>query len=305
MDDAPAVSDPTADSPGRTMLCPACGYDLRGTTGERCSECGLEIDREALKRSGFPWAHRASLGRLRAFLMTVWLMTIDSKALRNEAAKAQAPRDAAVFRRWVAATLAACFLWAAVLVISNHVVARAVYDRYESGADWEWTGDLFVPWLTGLAMEPLLLSCALAAAAYMTGATRPIFRTRDLPGDYAQVVEPISGYVTGPLAWVLSAFVAFLGLRWLFDHYGHVLRFMPVVRFLLVSGNVALAVMGIGGAVHRTGQWRARTAHAGYSTAFLAMGELLLRWGVGCFVILGLIPWCVGFTWIVIDSYRR
>src|SRR4051794_13275118 len=63
--------------PGRSLLCPGCGYDLRGTIGGRCSECGLEIDRAALERSGFPWAHRASLGRVRAFLKTVWLVTVD------------------------------------------------------------------------------------------------------------------------------------------------------------------------------------------------------------------------------------
>jgi hypothetical protein len=85
--------------PGVTAsLCPGCGYDLRAATSDRCSECGLVIDRAALRESGFPWAHRRRIGRLRAILKTVWLVTIDGRALRDELAKPQDARDAASFR---------------------------------------------------------------------------------------------------------------------------------------------------------------------------------------------------------------
>lgn len=33
---------PTPPPPERPDRCPACGYDLRGVTTQRCPECGLE-----------------------------------------------------------------------------------------------------------------------------------------------------------------------------------------------------------------------------------------------------------------------
>src|SRR5687768_10793324 len=83
LSDAQMSPQPTIDAslvhaPAGDLLCPACGYDLRGTTGGRCSECGLEIDPAALARSGVPWAYRKEMGRVRAFLKTAWLVTFDS-----------------------------------------------------------------------------------------------------------------------------------------------------------------------------------------------------------------------------------
>lgn len=34
----------------RSLVCPQCGYDLRGATESRCPECGLHYDREAIRR---------------------------------------------------------------------------------------------------------------------------------------------------------------------------------------------------------------------------------------------------------------
>ena len=64
-----------------------------------------------------------------------------------------------------------------------------------------------------------------------------------------------------------------------------------------------LGAVAIGATVHRVGQWRARSVHGGYATGFLAMGELLLRWGVGLSETLLLVPWCVGFIRIVAESF--
>ncbi len=65
----PAVSD-------CEVLCPDCGYDLRGTDSQRCAECGLDV--RALRASGqarFPWERRREIGAVRAYLHTV-LMTM-------------------------------------------------------------------------------------------------------------------------------------------------------------------------------------------------------------------------------------
>src|SRR5687768_8381884 len=75
----------------RSVLCPACGYDLRGATEDRCSECGLVVDLASLQHSEIPWAYRRQIGWGRAFFKTVWMITSDVKSLRHEAAKPQSP----------------------------------------------------------------------------------------------------------------------------------------------------------------------------------------------------------------------
>ena len=307
------LADPAAGAtahPGRSVLCPGCGYDLRGTAGERCSECGLAIDRAALERSGFPWAHRASLGPLRAFLKTVWLVTADAASLRYEVAKQQRPRDGASFRRWVAVILSACFAAGVGVVIAAGGIKEAAVDRdeFSSGTMQPWTQDLFVPWSAGVVIRPALFAYTTLLAFHLAGVPRSIFRTHGMPEHYRQTVEAISGYVVAPLVLLLPATVGFAALFFLLRHpYAEWAERGPlaaILQVLLIVGGV-LAFAAVASTVHRTGQWRARTAHAGYPTGFAGMAELLLRWAIGAAVILGVIPWCVGFLWIVVDSFRR
>lgn len=303
----PAGDEPSAEPLG-TILCPGCGYDLRATSGDRCSECGLVIDREALKRSAFPWAHRRRIGRVRAFLKTVWLVTIDSKLLSQETAKAQSPKDAAAFRRWVAAALALCFAGAVVMLIESGAMADAMIDRSLNLPFYtRWPGlaqDLAVPWSAGVVWRPALFAYAALLAFYVAGATRPIFRTRGMSLDYADTVGAIGTYASAPLALILLGAAGYAAVATL-ETYVEI-RFiarvwLPAAITVIVS--FLLLIFGVVLTVYRTGQWRARTAHAGYPTGFAAMGELLIRWIVGCVVILGILPWCVGFGWIVIDSF--
>jgi predicted amidophosphoribosyltransferase len=37
--------------PGQSILCPACGQDLRGLTGTTCSECGITYTLQQLLHS--------------------------------------------------------------------------------------------------------------------------------------------------------------------------------------------------------------------------------------------------------------
>jgi hypothetical protein len=291
------------------MRCPGCGYDLRGTAAGRCSECGLVIDREALRRSGFPWAHRRRAGRVRAFLKTVWLVSVDSRTLSQETAKAQSPRDAAVFRRWVAAALAICFAGVVVMLIESGAIADATLDRsIDLRFYTRWPGvveDLAVPWSAGIVWRPALFVYTVAFAIYVAGATRPIFRTRGLSPDYAETVQAISAYTTAPLVLVLLGTAGY-GLVAALETYVDV---AALARLWLPAGitvvvSFLLLILGVALTVYRTGQWRARTAHAGYPMGFAAMGELLLRWVVGAVFFLGVLPWCVGFAWIAVDSFR-
>ena len=85
-------------SDAAAVLCPACGYDVRSTTSDRCSECGPILDRSAAAASNLPWAHRGRIGRLRAFVKTVWAVTLDVQSIRHELGRPQDPLDAIRFR---------------------------------------------------------------------------------------------------------------------------------------------------------------------------------------------------------------
>lgn len=51
-------------------------------------------------------------------------------------------------------------------------------------------------------------------------------------------------------------------------------------------------------------QWAARVRGWGVGRAMLAVPQLLLIWLLGAVFFLGLLPWCIGFIWLVIDSFR-
>ena len=292
---------------GRTVFCPGCGYDLRGSAASRCSECGLLVDRAALERSAFPWAHRASLGRARAFLKTVWLVTADAQSLRHETAKAQSPRDGASFRRCVAFALSACFAaFVTTMILAGGITAMAV-DRNEflgPGGMPRWSQDVLVPWSAGIALSPALFAYSTLFAFYAAGVPRSILRTRGAPEDYRRTVEAISGYVVAPLVLLLPATAGLAGLFVLHEHRQWAQRspLLPILEILVIGGCV-FAFAAVAGTVYRTGQWRARTAHAGYPTGFGGMGELLIRWAIGFAAALGVVPWCVGFVRIVVDTF--
>lgn len=305
---APPAGDDAFEAPLRTILCPGCGYDLRAATGGRCSECGLVVDREALKRSGFPWAHRRSIGRVRAFFQTVWLVTVDSKLLSQETAKPQSPRDAAVFRRWVTVALAICCAAAAVMLIESGAIRDVLiapspaFMRY--GRLARLLQDVAVPWCAGIAWWPALFGYGIGVAVYVAGATRPVFLTGGLSPDYADTVRAIGAYAAAPLVLVLFGTAGYGLVAALETYVG--IRFIARVWLpasILVIVSFLLLILGVALTVYRTGQWKARTAHAGSLTAFAAMGELLLRWVAGVIVFVGVVPWCVGFGWLVADSF--
>src|SRR5688572_22830692 len=94
----PALAAP-ADATTHDVFCPSCGYNLRGTTSDRCAECGLTFDRASLSDSSIPWSHRQRIGRIRAYVRTAWLVFRRPTLVGREAAKPQSWADAVAFRR--------------------------------------------------------------------------------------------------------------------------------------------------------------------------------------------------------------
>src|SRR5688572_6299845 len=118
-----ASSQPPAaggdDGDSCAVLCPGCGYDLRGASRDRCSECGLEIDWNAVRASDIPWAHRRAIRRVRAFWKTVWYVTIDTRRIRQELARPQDARDAGWFRAWLTASVWVALVGGAALAVGQ------------------------------------------------------------------------------------------------------------------------------------------------------------------------------------------
>lgn len=137
----PAVILPRVSAPAHDTLelpCPACGYDLRGSPGDTCPECGGAFDRAALAARAIPWEHRRTLGRWRAFWRTAWIATVRPGRWTGEAAKDRSYSAAQRFR-WVVVLLA----WAAVAV---PLVIEQIRDGFGRNAAF---ARMFMPTLLG------------------------------------------------------------------------------------------------------------------------------------------------------------
>jgi hypothetical protein len=305
----PPASSPPTDL---ELLCPACGYDLRAATSDLCPECGLAVERDSLKTSGFPWPHRAHTGRLSAYLKTFWLVTIDAKSLRHEPARTQDPQDARRFARLTAFAVAAGLLalfacavgmgggWVPGGLPAFAVQPSPAFNPPQTPA---WLFDIIVPWSAGAVLPPVLPVAILLFALALVAIPRAVFRVPD-PDLAQQNASAIASYATAPLALLLPAFAA-IALIPLFDHWARDRR--PGAWHLHVlteaAGAIALVVCLIATPLRLT-QWLHRTRRAGLARALLALAELLALWTLAALLFLFFLPWSVGYTRILIDSFR-
>jgi hypothetical protein len=307
-------SSPPPLSEGATF-CPACGYDLRATGGERCSECGLVLDRADLARSNFPWVYRQTRGRLGAFLSTVWGVTLDQRILRHEAVKPQVVAEALKFRRRVAALVVVAFSGIAGLLLGVQGADRLVVEFPQVWFNPSSVkviralpplADLVVPWVAGVVtVPPLIAVYAALAALTIVRAPLNVLRPDSAVESSEDAVRTIGCYVTGPLVFLFTAAIG-IAVTVLADRLFRQPNQKMARTLALTAGSVlSLTVfVAIVAAVVRTGQWRARLTRRGPGIGVLAMAELLLRWLLAIVFWSGVVPWCLGFIWIVIDSFR-
>jgi hypothetical protein len=310
--DVPTPTPPAHDEQGDTaaVLCPGCGYDLRGATTQRCSECGLEIDRRAIRTSDLPWAHRRRVGRLRTFWKTVWYVTADKRLIRQELARPQDPRDARRFRAWNAACVAVALLVVAALTAGQFGLGAVAVQPFVPFVPGQfplpgYVQDLAVPWSAGVTLLPFLPLYLVRLAVYLTGAGRSMIRLKGYPPEHRERARAMMAYAAAPLAWLLPAALAhalaigFLQLEKHGDDLG------PRAVWLTFEGlALVLAAVAVIGTPYRSGEWFTRAHHAGAARFTAGLLELLGRSVVGLAVLLGVVPWCVGLGWIVLDSFR-
>jgi hypothetical protein len=298
------------------LLCPACGYDLRAATSDLCPECGLLVDRTALNVSGIPWSHRRRIGRVAAYLKTAWMFTSDAAGVRNEVSRPQDGGDAVRFARVTGAILAVALVSAFVAV--SLMYGALVGARFSAlalppipaSAPIRLGGlflDLAIPWSAGAVLLPVMPACLTLLARAVTALPRAVFRGAAAAGggEGREGAAALAAYVTSPLLLlpgaIACAIAAVLLGRWMEET---ALRNHVVVPLLWTVGAILLLV-SVAGVSWRVAQWLRRTSHCGLGRAVLGLGELLGLWVLAMVVFLVLLPWCVGFTWMAIDSLRR
>ena len=82
------------------IFCPGCSYNLRGSIGDRCPECGYSLAEMRSDVCRIPWVRRRELGRFRAYWRTVWMVTFGNRRFCEEYARPVSYADARTFR-WV------------------------------------------------------------------------------------------------------------------------------------------------------------------------------------------------------------
>ena len=106
------------------IYCPNCGYNLRGLPSPRCPECGSAVDLTAASPV-IPWRHRQRIGRIRAYLATLWTIIFRTGRIKNEVNAPTGYRDA---RRFWLITMAIAYLPCPLITLA----LLAAYDRSTS-----------------------------------------------------------------------------------------------------------------------------------------------------------------------------
>lgn len=309
-DPAPGNDTATAgrDDPAAVaaVLCPACGYDVRSAPSGRCSECGLALDGSAAAESHVPWARRRKAGRVRAFVRTVWAVTLDRRPVRHELARPQEPRDAARFRWANAACVAAALGVAAAVAHTKYGPGAIAVEPFApfmiAGRAAPMAGyqqDAAVPWCAGATFSSAVPFYLIGLAAYLTGMGRSMVRLRGYPPEHRERAAALARYAAAPLAWLVPA-AALYAVAYGMRHGGQNADKSLSELAEGLAGLVAAAAVGL--ASHRAGQWHARSAHGGPGRYAAGVVEWVGRLLLGLVLFLGVVPWCVGLVRVIVDA---
>ena len=67
---------------------------------------------------------------------------------------------------------------------------------------------------------------------------------------------------------------------------------------------MSLAGLIIFTTLHRIVQWVGRVRKLSTGRAIVQGVRLAGLWLIDAFILLGILPWCIGLGWIVVDSFR-
>ncbi len=180
------------------LLCPRCGYNLRGLLANRCPECGVGFDRAALTASRIPWVWRRPIGRFRAYWKTVWMVVQHNDRLCDEPALPVSFRDAQRFR------------WATVMLVYLPTLAVALLGYTGHLPDNRLVRVLFSD-VWRIVGHHLGLLVLLAAG---TGVPSYFFHPRSIPVEQQNRAIALSYYTCAPLSWTWVALPVAILVAW-------------------------------------------------------------------------------------------
>jgi hypothetical protein len=285
--DASAASAPDL---AEGLFCPECGYDLRGTTSDRCPECGLAIDRAAMSVSRIPWVHRRRIGRFRAYWRTVRLVTFKPRQLVDEMNRPIRLSDARRF--WLITVFLA---W---IPIAAWPVAGA---WNEVDASSFLTPGVRLGWLLEAGVFLIFLLAIWLFLLLATGSLSNWFHSRSLTAARQERALALSYYACAPLAWMWLP--SLLATFWLGAGDLRLRGLMEQIELIgLIAPEVLIVILFLRTGVGAIWLMRKVTQCGAGRTAAMWVG-LPLSWGLLLFV-LALLPLAATLVSLAILSFR-
>ena len=302
---APPESQPPESPapPDVELFCPACGYSLRGIESDRCPECGFAVDRSAAAVSRIPWEHRRRLGRVRAYWRTMWMPSRDVASDMIRPVNYRAARLYQIVTVLIASLPIAAM--AALPVPDNFYQALGgSLSAWPIALPSGWAIDFMLPFLAGAGFRVVVPIAIVLFFLAMTGVASYFFHPPHLTVVQQNRAIALSYYACTPLVLlVLPAIVgwAFLLLAiykpdWLDRQFmsaafmGFFTGLVPVVTLLLLWFTTLRML-------------RAATVCSTARVATMAV-TLPIAWALLAVLIIGGLPWLVGYGMIVYWSLQ-
>lgn len=199
------------------LFCPACSYDLRGSAGERCPECGHDLTELRSGLPVIPWTLRRLHRWIPTFWTTVWLVTFRTRRFLNKFGQGVDYRDARRFQWMVVVHAYLPILIASVYLYVTAPPGARVNEAWASAqrGGFPFTSDY--PTLAGIAYAEFW-PAALVHFGYIlflfaaSGAASYFFHPKSLPMRLQNNAVAMSYYAVAPLAWTPVLFIGLTAL---------------------------------------------------------------------------------------------